>query len=223
MKRTSNNKGQSMVELALSLTFLFIMTLGVIDFARIFSTYQRMVSVGRESGRIFVKSNINTATTNTTVLRDGPEGVKIKVYDVIVNTMKPDKLDREGSVIISVLRRVDNVLLATTSDTPLQRETAESDDQLQLVHRFTFDSTPATGFTQSKINQVMDGTKIIVSGPSGSTLTPVVTTPVISVNTVRLGEELIVVEMYYKNDMITGIDKLFSALALDRLYDRTIF
>ena len=221
MIRSQKNKGQSMVELALSLTVLFIMTLGVIDFARIFSTYQRMTSVGREAGRIYVKQNYDTTAT-TAILRDGPQGVKIKVYDAIANSMQPDKLTEQGSVIISVLRRVDGTLLMGTNDTLVQRQTAEADDQLELVHRFIFDASPATGSIHSKINYVMDKSKIIVDGTI-SGVPDAVPNSVIRFDTVRLGEELVVVEMYYENKMMTGIDKLFPALTISKLYDQTIF
>jgi hypothetical protein len=199
--KTRKEQGQAYVELALSVVVLATLGFGAVDLSKSISTYQRMSSVGREGGRIFLKSGIDTTNiTDADLLR--PE-VNIKVYSLLEQAMLPEKLSENGGVIISIARRV---VKPGSPSVP--------DDQLKITHVFKFGSA-YTGVVRSKIKDDLNDTYIAGSLEIDPDFIPV--------STVRLNEELVIVEMFYKNEFMTPIAKLVPGLTLDLLYDRTVF
>lgn len=214
-RKKNNSKGQTLVEFCLVVIIILILTIGAVDFARAFSTYQRMAAMGREGGRLFVKNTFDTLNLTTAALT--PD-VKLKVYDKLVAGMQPDDLLVNGGVIITVLRRDDGAIPTTVS--ALGVATGDDDDTIRIVHRFTYGSSaPVT-----KINKIAVGANEVVAVKEDvDPATPDVPNPVIAYNTMRPGEELVVVEMFYTWDMLTNIDNLVPEMRLNTLYDLTIF
>jgi Flp pilus assembly protein TadG len=197
-------KGQAFVEFAVSVVILMLLAFGTVDLARGISSYQRMTAVAREGGRVFVKSNIDTKNFDEAALK---ATVDSKVYSLIKQAMLPDKLDENGAVYITVARRIKNPSTSTSSD---------GTDQLKITHVFDFPGTIAGGNGGSKINYTDDsGSKIIAGAPATSNFLPV--------TTIRLDEELIIVELIYKQEFITPIASLVPGLSLNILYDRAVF
>lgn len=212
-------KGQAFVEFAVSVVILTLFGFGAVDFSKAISTYQRMNSVGREAGRVFLKSSFDTANLDETALRGEVES---KVYEALKQAMLPDDLEQNGVVIVSVARRVIPIGGTTSS---------AATDQLKITHRFTFPQTPnAAGTQTSRIEPTgLDANNdVIIAGPPVSSPDDPSTLEdedvgFLPVDTVRLDEELIIVEMFYVYDFMTPIDQLIPGLQLNVLYDRTVF
>jgi hypothetical protein len=200
-------KGQAFVEFSISVVVLTIIGFGAVDLARGISTYQRMSSVGREAGRVFLKSSFDTTNLDETALGDE---VRAKVYTILKQAMLPDDLEKNGTVLISVGRRIIK---------PEESESSDATDQIKITHQFLFagtgDDAPAS---ISRIKDADDDK--IISGPPETTSTYPGFVPV---TTLRLGEELIIVEIFYHYEFYTPIAKLIPGLELDVLYDRTVF
>jgi hypothetical protein len=216
-----HKKGQAFVEFAASVLVLTLFGFAAVDLSKGISTYQRMNSVGREGGRVFLKSTFDTAHVSDTVL--WPQ-VKTKVYDLLKQAMLPDDLDTNGAVRISVGRRVIQ---------EGQTESSSATDQIIITHEFVFNSGANAPSADSRISPTSlvtrDGASVkVIAGPPVSTADDPATTVnedtgFVPIDTLREGEELIIVEMFYKFEFMTPVEKLAPGLHLDVLYDRTVF
>jgi Flp pilus assembly protein TadG len=198
--RTSRDRGQSFVELAISVVVLAVLAFGAVDLSKSISTFQRMSSVGREGGRVFLKSNFDTTNITDTLLRSD---VETKVYNLLKQAMLPENLDANGGVIITVARRVERADKPTTPD-----------DQLKITHVFKFGSA-SSGAVVTRIKDDPPDTYISGSLENDPDFIPLAT--------VRRNEELVIVEMFYTNEFMTPIADLVPGLSLSMLYDRTVF
>lgn len=61
---SQENKGQSMVELALVLPLILLLLLGVVEFGRMFHSYLVLTQGSREGARLAVVGESNTAVVN---------------------------------------------------------------------------------------------------------------------------------------------------------------
>jgi len=222
--RKHNRKGQAFVEFAISVVVLTLFGFGAVDLSRAVSTYQRMNSVGREAGRIFLKSSFDTANLTQSAIR---AEVKTKVYASLTQAMLPDDLGENGVVIVTIARRV--IPLGGSAS-------SSSTDQLKVTHRFTFPDagqgeSNSAGIHPSRISPTaLDANNaIIIAGPPLTTVDDPSTPEneeeggFLPVDTIRSGEELIIVEIFYVYEFMTPIDKVIPGFQLNVLYDRTVF
>jgi hypothetical protein len=202
-----DRRGQALIEFVISIFIILLVGLASVDLSRGISTYQRMCSVGREAGRIFLKNNFDTKNFDKTQL--GPE-VSAKVYEALKQAMLPDNLAVDGTVIITVARRIAKPP-GTTSD--------EATDQLKITHQFVFvgtadDAPPGDSRIPDK------GGDLVIAGADEITPTYKGFVPI---RTVRFDEELIIVEMFMKFDFYTPVDTLAGGINMNTLYDQTVF
>jgi hypothetical protein len=208
--QTGETRGQAYVELVVSVLVLAVLGFGAVDLSKSLSTSQRMSAVGREGGRVFIKNNFDTTNLSVTDLNSEVED---KVYDLLKQAMLPEDLDTQGGVIITVARRVNKGLLEGGSES-VAGSPPEPDDQLKITHVFTFGNA-SLGIINTKIKDELSDTYIAGSIEPDPDFLPV--------GTVRRDEELVIVEMFYKNEFMTPIANLVPGLTLDLLYDRTVF
>jgi hypothetical protein len=196
------SRGQALVEFVVSVLVILLAGFGVADLSRGVSTKLRMTSVGREAGRIFLKNNFDTKNLSQAQLRLQAE---VKVYEALKQAMLPDDLATDGKVIITVVRRVIN---------PSETESSDSTDQLKIVHEFPFIGSNAP--TES--TRVYRNIDAVIAGPPFGE-----DEGFLPVTMLRLGEELVIVEMFMRFDFYTPVDTLANNLRLDVLYDRSVF
>jgi Flp pilus assembly protein TadG len=202
-----DRRGQALIEFVISFFVILLVGLASVDLSRGISTYQRMSSVGREAGRIFLKNNFDTKNFDATQLR--PE-VSSKVYTALQQAMLPDDLAADGTVIITVARRIIN---------PSETESDDATDQLKITHQFVFVGT--ANDAPGGVSRIPDtDSDQIISGPPETTTSYPGFVPI---TTVRLDEELIIVEMLMKFNFYTPVDTLAGGISMDVLYDRAVF
>ncbi|NJK92588.1 MAG: hypothetical protein HC904_12625 [Blastochloris sp.] len=193
-----------MVEFAILFTVLTLITMGVIEFARVVSLSLRLASSVREAGRIVVAQEI---TPDPTLDDDENEEQLTKrlngqVYTAVKNMVAPADLPNRGRLIFTFISR--------------QRDnTTGSTDHPIIIDMKRSISFGATGMPGSKI-PYDEGT---LNGA------PVwrVRESFIDQDSLKIGEKTVIVEIYHKTDFNPALQGLLEVMNIQTLYDRAMF
>jgi Flp pilus assembly protein TadG len=90
MKRLRNQKGAALLETAITLPLVLLVTVAIFEFGRAYQTWQVLTNAAREGARVAILSGST----------DG------QVTDAVVNYMKSGQLPMAGSAAINVERAV---------------------------------------------------------------------------------------------------------------------
>ena len=205
-------RGQASVELAIFFVVLASIVLGSIEIGRNCSLSLRLAATAREGGRLIISNNYTpdpsaTVTTNTTLLTTNLTNT---VYADIDNMTQPADIPNKGRVIISYLIRSDPL-----NDSDYVDLTKEDDDYIQMDYQFLL---PASS-TVSVSSKIPYSNFTDVNGK----VVKKVSTDFIPLNALRVGERTVVVEIFHKTDMITGVTNLLKLSGFQYLYEYAIY
>lgn len=85
-----SEKGQSTVELALSLMVFFLLLFGIVDFGRVFYTYLVLDHAGREGARAVAIGKTNTEVS--TVINNQVVGLDTNKLQVNINPSESERI-----------------------------------------------------------------------------------------------------------------------------------
>lgn len=79
-------RGQALVEFAITLPILLFLLLGIADFARAWNVYEVLTDAGREAARLAVVDNGSTQADVRTVVRDaaGRAGISVQDAQIVI-------------------------------------------------------------------------------------------------------------------------------------------
>ena len=204
--------GQASIELAIFFVVLASLVLGSIEIGRNSSLSLRLASTAREGGRLIISNNYTpdptaTVTTNTTLLT---ANLTNTVYADIDNMTQPADIPNKGRVIISYLMRSDPL-----NDSDYVDLSKEDDDYIMMDYQFLLPAS-STVTVSSKIpySNFTDVNGKVVKK---------VSTDFIPLNALRVGERTVVVEIFHKTDMITGVTNLLKLTGFQYLYEYAIY
>ena len=86
-KSREGERGQALVEFAITVPILLFLLLGIVDFARAWNVYQVLTDAGREGARLAVVDNGSTAADVRTVVRQAAAraGITVQDADIAIN------------------------------------------------------------------------------------------------------------------------------------------
>jgi len=86
MKRTRGERGTALVEAAVTIPLLLLISVGIFEFGRAYQTWQILTNAAREGARIAVLPNAATSAVEARV-REYMQGGQLPQYDVAAVTL----------------------------------------------------------------------------------------------------------------------------------------
>jgi hypothetical protein len=199
IRKNKSNGGQAFVELGILFTVIMAITFATIDIGRMVGLSVRMASVTREAGRTYKAMQIDDS--------QAPDGI----YSRMISMIAPSKIESEGQVVFSVLKRID-----PNDDTIYTDPDSYDDDYVEIVHQFFYKGAGTAAYADrrwdSKIGVV--GTKVAHYPPQEADIMPL--------QMLRIDQTTVSVEVFHNKVFITPA-KAFLDFSDKPLYDRAIF
>jgi len=96
--------GQAFTELALLLPVMLVLTMGIIDFARVFYFDVVAINAARSGARIAADSRKSDTDVNAAVLRDAPSSVLAATINIAPTISAPEIMRKPGTDVKVTVR-----------------------------------------------------------------------------------------------------------------------
>lgn len=198
--RNAEDTGQALVEMCLIVFVLALMAFGAVEMASIISHQNRLATVTREGGRLWVKYDINPEISTSLAI------IQSEVRDPMFKSIvMPGESQLMYAIIFSNIRRID-----PRGDTDINDDTTEPDDYIHITHQYKYlNSNPVS----SQVGNV--NTRVAQYGDPSSMPLPL--------GFLIPNENSVVVECYRKNVNLTGFQNFFGSLLSEYLYEVAYF
>jgi hypothetical protein len=215
-----NQKGQALVEFTLGFLLLLFMTFATFEVARYSSLALRVASSVREAARLIIMEEIepNPSDSRAANIAAIQASLVADVYPAIQDMIAPADLMSKGRVWVTYLVRRDPGTPVTVASNPA----SANDDFIEVEYQFSFPPSAALGERSTWVSSF---------GAPNTTTPNKVDLTRIPLDTLRVGERTVVVEIYHKTELIlsdkvnteSGAFRLFKSTNLDRVYDMAMF
>ena len=213
-------KGQAVVEVALFGTLLIIITLVAYDLTTQVSKSQGIASAAREAARVFVAKN------GAVVLGAGEPAIDSDAFDaskkVATQVLAPQDLRYiPGTGEYDYAKGAENndswnIIVHTITRVDSNPSNKFDDDHVLLISEpLSYPDTKQTNFSTKFKTKVYEIDSEEYDGLDNDTLDQYN----LDLDLLKIGQSIVAVEMFYKAEFITGLDKLAPWAKFDSVYE----